>query len=85
MHPTRISFPSCIVFPTNARTFDHKLEVIQLLPKFQDLDYGTPYLHLKEFEEVCETLQNQNIVYDVISIKLFPFSLKEKAKLSLNH
>lgn len=83
-HPTRISSSSCIVFPTNAGTFDLKLGVIQLLPKFHGLDSETPYLYVKEFENVCETLQNQNISDNVIRLKFFPFCLREKAKTYLN-
>uniref|UniRef100_A0A2N9IZH7 Uncharacterized protein n=1 Tax=Fagus sylvatica TaxID=28930 RepID=A0A2N9IZH7_FAGSY len=39
--------------------------VIQLLPKFHGLDSENPYLHLKEFDEVCATLQYNNITDDV--------------------
>jgi hypothetical protein len=84
LQPTRTSSPSCMVFPTNVDTFDLKRGVIQLLPKFHSLDSENPYLHLKEFEEVCATLHNQNVNSDVVRLKLFPFSFKEKAKNWLN-
>ena len=84
LQPTRTSTPSCMIFPTNMGNFDLKPGVIQLLPKFHGLDSESPYLHLKEFEEVCATLQNQTINDDVVRLKLFPFSLKEKAKNWLN-
>lgn len=80
MQPRRIHFSSCIFFPTNAGTFDLKLGVIQLLPKFYGLDAESPKLHLKYFDAVSATLQNQNINDDVIRLRLLPFSLKEKAK-----
>ena len=54
--------------------------VIQLLSKFHGLDSENPYLHLKEFDGVCATLQYTNNIDDVVRLKLFPFSLKEKAK-----
>ena len=84
LQPTRTSTPSCMIFPTNMGNFDLKPGVIQLLPKFHGLDSESPYLHLKEFEEVCATLQTQTINDDVVRLKLFPFSLKEKAKNWLN-
>ena len=78
--PTRASTPSCIVFPNVVGNFEMKSGVIQLLPKFDGLDSENPYLHLKEFDEVCATLQYNNVTDDVVRLKLFPFSLKEKAK-----
>jgi hypothetical protein len=80
LQPTRASTPSCIVFPNVVGNFEMKPSVIQLLPKFHGLDSENPYLHLKEFDEVCATLQYNNVTDDVVRLKLFPFSLKEKAK-----
>uniref|UniRef100_A0A2N9GKN7 Retrotransposon gag domain-containing protein n=1 Tax=Fagus sylvatica TaxID=28930 RepID=A0A2N9GKN7_FAGSY len=80
LQPTRASTPSCIVFPNVVGNFEMKPGVIQLLPKFHGLDSENPYLHLKEFDEVCATLQYNNVTDDVVRLKLFPFSLKEKAK-----
>ena len=56
LQPTRASTPLCIVFPNVVGNFEMKLGVIQLLPKFHGLDFENPYLHLKEFDEVCATL-----------------------------
>jgi hypothetical protein len=80
LQPTRASTPSCIVFPNVVGNFEMKPGVIQLLPKFHGLDSENPYLHLKEFDEVCATLQYNNVTDDIVRLKLFPFSLKEKAK-----
>jgi hypothetical protein len=35
---------------------------------------------LREFEEVCNTYNNSNYSINTIRLKLFPFSLKDKAK-----
>ena len=56
LQPTRISTPSCMVIPSTGGTFDMKPGIIQLLPKFHGLDSESPYLHLKEFDEICSTL-----------------------------
>ncbi len=80
LQPTRTSTPSCMVIPSAAGAFDMKPGIIQLLPKFHGLDSESPYLHLKEFDEVCSTLHFNDVTEEVVKLKLFPFSLKEKAK-----
>jgi hypothetical protein len=74
LQPTRASTPSCIVFHNVVGNFEMKPDIIQLLPKFHGLDSENPYLHLKEFDEVCATLQYNNITDNVVRLKLFPFS-----------
>ena len=54
--------------------------MITLLPNFHGLGSESPYLHLKEFEEVCVIFNDQNYTEDIVKFKLFPFSLKDKAK-----
>jgi hypothetical protein len=80
MNPTRTSAPSCIAFPPDASHFNFKPDIIQLLPSFHGLDLENPYLHLKEFEEVCNTYNDSNCSINTIRLKLFSFSLKDKAK-----
>ena len=60
MNPTRTSARSCIIFPFDASHFNFKPGIIQLLPTFHDLDLKNPYLHLREFEEVCNTYNDLN-------------------------
>ena len=55
MNPTRTGAPSCIVFPPEASRFNFKPSIIQLLPTFHGLESENPYLHLRYFEEVCNT------------------------------
>nr|WP_164990771.1 hypothetical protein [Pseudomonas protegens] len=85
MNPTRTSAPSCIVFPPDASHFNFKPGIIQLLPSFHGLELENPYLHLREFEEVCNTYNNLNCSMNTIRLKLFPFSLKDKAKTWLQN
>ena len=80
LQPAHAVTPSCVVLPPHGGNFDIKPGVIQLLPKFHGLDSDRPYLHLKEFEEVIATLHYPNVSEDTIRLKLFPFSLKERAK-----
>jgi hypothetical protein len=58
--------------------------MIQLLPTFYGMDSENPYRHIKDFEEVCNTFINRTCTEEIIRLKLFPFSLKDKAKLWLN-
>ncbi|XP_052177519.1 uncharacterized protein LOC127791578 [Diospyros lotus] len=48
------------------------------------MDSENPYTHMREFEEVCGTCVDQNVNEDTVRLKLFPFSLKDKAKMWLN-
>jgi len=84
LHPTRQATPSCMVIPAGAGQFDIKPGVIQLLPKFHGLESESAYLHIKEIEEVCATLHFNNVREDLIKFRLFPFSLKDKAKAWLH-
>jgi hypothetical protein len=85
MNPTRTSAPLCIVFPPDASHFNFKPNIIQLLPTFHGLDLENPYLHLGEFEEVCNTYNDLDCSMNTIRLKLFPFSLKDKAKTLLQN
>ena len=60
LQPTRSSAPLCIIFSNNANNFNFEPNMISLLPKFHGLDFENPYLHFKEFEEVCATFHDQS-------------------------
>jgi len=77
MNPTRTSARSCIVFPPDASHFNFKSGIIQLLPSFHGLDLENPYLHLREFEEVCNTYNDLNCSKNTIRLKLFSFFIKK--------
>jgi hypothetical protein len=85
MNPTRTSARSCIVFPPDASHFNFKSGIIQLLPSFHGLDLEKSYLHLREFEEVCNTYNDSHCSMNTIRLKLFSFSLKDKAKTWLQN
>jgi len=85
MNPTRTSARSCIVFSSNEYHFIFKPDIIQLLPFFHGLHLKNPYLYLREFEEVCNTYNDLNCSMNTIRLKLFCFSLKDKAKTWLQN
>jgi hypothetical protein len=76
INPTRTNAPSCIVFLPNASHFNFKPDIIQLLPSFHGLDLENPYLHLREFKEVCNTYNDLNCSMNTIRIKAFSFFIK---------
>ena len=42
------------------------------------------HAHIKEFEDVCNTFQEGGTSIDLMRLKLFPFTLKDKANIWLN-
>ncbi|RVW21700.1 hypothetical protein CK203_110769 [Vitis vinifera] len=44
------------------------------------MESENPYKYIKEFEEVCNTFQEGGASIDFMRLKLFPFTLKDKAK-----
>ena len=83
INPTRTSTPSCIEFPPNTPYQGFKPEMIQLLPTFHGLENENPYVHIREFEEVVATFRGQTQTLDIVRLRLFPFSLKDKVKVWL--
>ena len=78
MHPPRMSAPSCIVPPTEQVVI--RPHIVPLLPTFHGMESENPYQHIKEFEDVCNTFREGEASIDLMRIKLFPFTLKDKAK-----
>ncbi|WP_193450506.1 retrotransposon gag family protein, partial [Streptomyces plicatus] len=80
MYPTRTTQPSCITLPTSNATFELKSGLIQMLPVFRGMDQENPYQHVREFEDICGTMKYNQLSEESLKLRLFPFSLKEKAK-----
>ena len=76
---------SCIVLPdTNAANFELKPSVLNCLPNFYGLDKEDPYNHLNDFYAICATFKYPNFSAENVRLRLFPFSLKDRAKSWLN-
>ncbi|KAL6312671.1 hypothetical protein AAG906_025110 [Vitis piasezkii] len=82
MHPPRMSAPSCIIPPLEQLVI--RPHIVPLLPTFHGMESENPYAHIKEFEEVCNTFREGGASIDLMRLKLFPFTLKDKAKIWLN-
>ena len=55
-----------------------------LLPTFHGMESENPYSHIQEFEEVCNTFKEDATNLDLMRLKFFPLTLKDKAKIWLN-
>ena len=55
-----------------------------LLPTFHGMDSENPYSHIQDFEEVCNTFKKDATNVDLMRLKFFPLTLKDKAKIWLN-
>ena len=82
MHPSHMSAPSCIV--PSIKQLVIRPHIVPLLPTFHGMESENPYSHIKEFEEVCNTFQEEGASIDLMRLMLFPFTLKDKAKIWLN-
>lgn len=51
---------------------------------FRGTEKEDPYLHVREFEEICGTIKYQQLSDEIVKLKLFPFLLKDKAKSWFN-
>ena len=58
--------------------------IVPFLPTFHGMESENPYTHIKEFEDVCNTFQEEGASIDLMRLKLFHFTLKDKAKIWLN-
>ena len=82
IHPSRVSAPSCIIPPADDVVVRPYL--VPLLPTFHGMENVNPYTHIWEFEEVCTTFKEGVPDMDLLKLKAFPLTLKDKAKIWLN-
>ena len=82
IHPPRVSAPSCIIPPTDDVAVRPYL--VPLLPTYHGMENENPYTHLRDFEEVCTTFKEGMMDMDLLKLKAFPLTLKDKAKIWLN-
>ena len=84
--PSLTGSPNCIVKPSiDANTFENKPAYIQMVSQYQfaGLPSEDPNAHLGSFLDICDTFRINRVSADAIRLRLFPFSLRDKAKLWL--
>ena len=82
IHPPRVSAPSCIIPPADDVAVRPYL--VPLLPTYHGMENENPYTHLRDFEEVCTTFKEGMMDVDLLKLKAFPLTLKDKAKIWFN-
>src|SRR5262249_8571058 len=68
-------------------TFEMKLAIIQMIQntvQFGGLPSEDPDAHIASFLEICDTSKSNRGSNDAIRLRLFPFSLRDRAKGWLN-
>jgi len=70
--------------PTVTVPFEIKYSLIQMLPSFYGLESENPFKHVDALLEICSTVFLNNISDDALRLRLFPFSLTDKAKVWLD-
>ena len=78
--PATYDSPTRTRMPTVTVPFEIKHSLIQMLPSFYGLESENPFKHVDAFLEICSTVFLNNISDDALRLRLFPFSLKDKAK-----
>ena len=67
-----------------ARQFKLSPHIVNTLTHFKGTPNEDPHLHLKEFFALYKTQNIQGVTPEGIRLILFPFSLKDNAKLWFN-
>ena len=62
----------------------HVIHMIQSSCTFNGLPDEDPHAHIANFFAICDTFKLHNVFPDVIRLRMFPFSLKDRAKAWLN-
>ncbi|CAN6483056.1 unnamed protein product [Victoria cruziana] len=60
--------------------YEIKAATINMLPSFHRLANEDPYRHLDMFLDVCATVKISNVEDGALRLRLFPFSLKDRAR-----
>ncbi|RVW63926.1 hypothetical protein CK203_056795 [Vitis vinifera] len=68
------------MYSATYRTASDPTTYYATLPTFHGMESENPYAHIKEFEDVCNTFQERGASIELMRLKLFPFTLKDKAK-----
>ncbi|GAV68779.1 hypothetical protein CFOL_v3_12282 [Cephalotus follicularis] len=56
------------------------IQIIQQLVQFGRFPSDDPNIHITNFLDICDTFKHNGVSDDVIRLRLFPFSLRDKAK-----
>lgn len=78
--PKDYTAPTCLVLTPITQHFEIRPAIIQLLPNYYGKENENPYKHVKDFFNLCSTFNYIEVDIEQIRLRLFPFSLKDKAQ-----
>ena len=80
--PSMVTLPVIRRLAIQANNFEFKFITLQLLQgiQFHGLVHENPNAHILNFLEVCDTVKYNGVSNDASRLRLFSFSLKDKAK-----
>ena len=80
--PSTVTPPVIRRLAIQVNNFELKSITLQILQgiQFHGLVHEDPNTHILNFLEVCDTVKYNGVSDDTIRLRLFSFSLKEKAK-----
>jgi hypothetical protein len=82
--PQNPNQPSCILFQPNVQSNFDLSSLLNMVPHYRGTPTEDPYLHIQDFFDLCKTQNINGLNAEGIRLILFPFSLKDNAKLWLN-
>ena len=69
---------------TNFELKQVMFQMLQIVGQFNGLSYEDPHLHVKLFLEVSDTFKIAGAIQDALRLRLFPYSLRDRARTWLN-
>ena len=66
------------------RSFKLKPNGLNCLPSFYGLENKDQYNHLNDFHTICQTFKYENFLYEDVKLRLFSFSLRDRARFWFN-
>ncbi|XP_021818812.1 uncharacterized protein LOC110760797 [Prunus avium] len=83
--PTIPTSPSSIVLPAAARNYELKNIHFNMMPSFHGLSSEDPLAHIRDiFNMVSNMALTEGVTEEHLRMKVFPYTLKDKAKMWLN-
>ncbi|CAL8174473.1 unnamed protein product [Prunus armeniaca] len=82
--PTIPASPSSILLPTAARNYELKSSHLNMLPSFYGLPNEDPLTHIKDIFNAVSSFPLTGVTEDQLRMRVFPYTLKDKAKYWLN-